>query len=243
MNTNGPMRDVWYLYYHSAPLSFMLSILLFCLILNGCATPKPIGQAITDIDKGYTQNSKLMNQYKQLAENINKRYEYWGLYIGQRHLLNISLRTMLSDVKDDEVETTIKLLGADLENEIYTSELIKLVNELRVGNLKKEIIKVPVEDTGSADTKDIVVFEAGNQDNDTNKIIARMPDIVAACTRQAPKTFNIKKWDISAFDNYHKDVAYLQNINKHIKNYLDIDVTVKAEDIDEISEAIRQLQQ
>ena len=238
MRTHGSVYYDWSM-LHKCVLKVGL---IFCvLVLTGCATPKPIKEAVGEIDKGYDQNLKLMNQYKQIAVNINKRYEFWAFYIGQRQLLDLSLRAILEDIEDDEVEIILKLLGADPNNEVYDSELIKLVNELRVEGLRAEMLLVP--STGA--NKE--VFKAGQPNNNTGEVVRRMPEIVGACSRQAPKTFDInaarEALGMNVFDTYHKNVAYLKEINRHIKNYLDIDITVKPEDVAEISKSIRQLQQ
>ena len=48
--------------------------------------------------------------------------------------------------------------------------------------------------------------------------------------------------DLSAFDHYTTNVAGLRRINSMIKQYLDIDVTVRREDVKELADAIKAVQ-
>src|SRR5207244_1152378 len=50
------------------------------------------------------------------------------------------------------------------------------------------------------------------------------------------------KNDVSGFADYKKTLAVLQRVNSTIEKYLDIDVTIKASDVNEIAKAIKQLQ-
>jgi hypothetical protein len=44
-----------------------------------------------------------------------------------------------------------------------------------------------------------------------------------------------------AFDTYHKNLAILLQVNRTVQQYLNVDVTVKGEDVQSIAAAIKEL--
>ena len=49
----------------------------------------------------------------------------------------------------------------------------------------------------------------------------------------------VRPLDTSAYDDYRTNIAALRRINATVKEYLDIDVTVKPEDIRQLAEAVK----
>lgn len=202
-------------------------IAIFLFVFAGCATPPEIKQALVDMDKGYVENLQMMQQYRQLVNNIHERHQYWFQYIQQRLLLDLALRSMTQDYWGNDsakVDATADLLGAPL---------VKVVNELRLAGLKPQY--------GSDGA---VKFEAGNTGNTAGKIVGRLPEVVNLVTKKVDENYRkIVTGQMSHFDSYRTNVEALRQINATIKRYLDIDVTIAPEDISEIAGAIRQLQQ
>ena len=202
-------------------------IALFLFVFAGCATPPEIKQALVDMDKGYVENLQMMQQYRQLVNNIHERYQYWFRYTRQRLLLDLALRSMTQDYSGNDsakVDDTAHLLGAPI---------VKIVNELRLLGLKPQ--------HGSDGS---VKFEAGNPGNTAGKIVERLPEVVNLVTEKVDEDYKkIVTGQMSHFDSYRTNVGALRQINATIKLYLDIDVTIAPNDISEIAGAIRQLQQ
>jgi hypothetical protein len=238
----NPDRNALTLERRFAMIRKRTSLIVFCLFaLAGCATPAPIKEAVVDIDKGYAQNLTIMQQYRQLVVKFQERHRYWYLYVRQRLLLDLALRSTTQDywrskiemvdgeevglTKEEYVDTTAKILGDDLR---------KVVNELRLRGLAAQ----------KGSYKQGIMFEAGKPNNTTGKIVARLPEIVNLVTEKADKNYKgIVTGKTSHFDTYLTNVSALRQINATIKRYLDIDVTVAPEDLSEIANSIRQLQQ
>lgn len=202
-------------------------IALCLLALAGCATPPPVKQALVDLDRGYGENLRLMQQYRQLVLNVHERHHYWYRYVRQRLLLDLALKSMTQDhwrgdaMKADD---TAKLLG---------DGLLKVVNELRLPGLAEQ-----------KGTEGNLKFAAGKPDNTAGKIVERMPEIVNRVKEKVDKDYEkIATGDMGQFDDYLTNVSALRQINASIKRYLDIDVTIAPKDVSEIANSIRKLRE
>lgn len=211
-------------------------IALFLFAFAGCATPPEVKQALVDMDDGYVENLQMMQQYRQLVNNIHERHRYRFQYTKHHLLLDLALQSMTQDywrpltrdgetlTKEEYVDVTAKKLGVPL---------VKVVNELRLVRLKSH--------QGSDGT---LKFEAGKPGNTVGKIVVRLPEVVNLVTEKVDEDYKkIVTGEMSHFDSYRTNVGALRQINATIKRYLDIDVTIAPEDISEIASAIRQLQQ
>lgn len=211
-------------------------IALFLFVFAGCATPPEVKQALVDMDKGYVENLQMMQQYRQLVNNIHERHQYWFQYTRQRLLLDLALRSMTQDywrpltydgetlTKGEYVDVTANQLG---------DPLVKIVNDLRLKGLNPQ-----------HDSDGKVKFEAGKLDNTTGAIVKRLPEVVNLVTEKVDEDYKkIVTGEMKHFDSYRTNVGALRQINATIKRHLDIDVTISPEDISEIAGAIRQLQQ
>jgi hypothetical protein len=84
-------------------------------------------------------------------------------------------------------------------------------------------------------------FQAGT--NEMTHLIQGLPALIRAVTKRASDEYDqTVKLDLRPYAKYEKDVQALRQINAVIKQYLDIDVTVRQEDIKEIADSIRGLQ-
>jgi hypothetical protein len=201
---------------------------VFLGLVLGCATPVEVKQALVSIDDGYAENLKLMAQYRELVENINTRHEYWSRYIRERLMLNTVLLWATNNPRptgelpdEDHAEVVGEILG---------SELVALVNEIRLEGLPSR--KNPDGD---------VIFEVGR--SDINQIIYTLPRIIREVDKKVEADYKeATQIDFTAFEDYRKNVTALRQINAMIKRYVDIDITIKPEDFQEIADAIRALQ-
>jgi hypothetical protein len=205
------------------------NVIAVCLFaLTGCVTPPAIKQALVDLDKGYTENLTMMQQYRQLFQNIKERHHYWSRYVKQRLTLDLALRSITQDSWGGDaarVDDGAKQLGEKLQSE---------VNLLRLPGLAEQ---------KGADGS--VKFKAGDSANTAGKIVEHLPKIVNLIVEKVEEDYNAKgnTGDTNPFDVYRNNVSALHQINATIKRYLDIDVTVAPEDVSDIAKAIRQLQQ
>jgi hypothetical protein len=202
-------------------------IALGLFALAGCATPAPVKQALVDLDQGYGENLRLMQQYRQLVQNVNERHRYWHRYTQQRLLLDLALKSMTQDYwrgDAEKADDTAQRLGDPLR---------KVVNELRLPGLP--------EQKGADGT---MKFEAGKPGNTAGRMVERMPEIVNRVTDKVDADYQmVVGGDLSQYDVYLANVSALRQMNATIKRYLDIDVTIAPKDLSEIANSIRKLQQ
>ncbi len=201
--------------------------LILLASLAACVTPPVVKQAVVDLDGGYAENLKMMQQYRQLVAKVNERQRYWYLYVRQRLLLDLALRSITQDHwagDGQRVDVTATFLGDDLRG---------VVNDLRLEGLAAQ--------RGSAGS---VQFAAGKPSNSPTRIVERLPEIVNRVTAKAQQDYRqVVTGDTSHFTAYLTNVAALQQVNAAVKRYLDIDVTIAPKDVAEIATAIRQLQE
>jgi len=201
-------------------------IVALSLVCIGCATPPEVKQALIDKDQAYVENQRLMEQYRELVNNVTQRHQHWYRYVQTRLKLNLALQwattnPKLTDVGDADV--------AKDDAELLGDEVIALINEIRLKNLPER--KGP---TGQ------VVFQAGT--GDMSNLLQKLPELISrveqrvATDSQASSTV-----DLTAFDEYRTNVEALRRINAIIKQYLDIDVTLPRSEVQSIAEAVRAL--
>jgi hypothetical protein len=167
------------------------TLIIFCLFaFAGCATPAPVKQALVDLDQGYGENLRLMQQYRQLVQNVNERHHYWHRYTQQRLLLDLALKSMTQDAWRGDAEK------ADITAERLTVPLRKIVNELRLPGLP--------EQKGADGT---IKFEAGKPGNTAGRIVERLPEIVNRVTDKVDMDYReAVKGDLGQYDVYLANV-------------------------------------
>lgn len=195
------------------------------LASTGCKTPPEVKQALSSLDEGYAANARLMAQYKQLGDSFRERQMKWNLYVKNRAKLDLALRWATTDPQNpgapqaDYVDESRAQLG---------DETVALVNRFRLNNLK--------EQNGKSNQ---VVFQAGT--NSMDSLIGGIPALAHAVARQSASEQASLKSNPGAFDDYAARVAALRRINQAISTYLNIDVTVRPEDVHDIATSARAL--
>lgn len=201
----------------------LVALSLACL---GCATPPEVKQAVIAKDQAYTENQRLMEQYRELVTNVTERHHQWYRHVQTRLKLNLALQwattnPKLTDVADAELaKDDAELLGA---------EVIALINDIRLKNLPER--KGP---DGQ------VVFQAGT--GDMSNLLQKLPELTGRIAQRIEKDAQVSaNVDLTAFDQYRNNVGALRRINAIIKQYLDIDVTVSRDEVQSLAEAVRTL--
>ena len=173
----------------------------------------------------------MMRQYRALVVQTNERYELWARYVRSRALLNIAIQWTTTDpVANKTSEEATKQI--ELENAELGTEVVERINRVRLKGLPPRA------------ASDGVVFKA-NEKGTMTGVIEALPGLVNAVNRRVGEKMKEEKElganALNEYDTYATNVSALQQINATIKTYLDIDVTVKQQDFNEIAEAIRGL--
>jgi hypothetical protein len=201
--------------------------LLLCLypaLLIGCATPVEIKQALAAKDQHYAENVRMAEQYRQLAGQVNARFQHWYRYVTTRHLLNLALAWAATDSRRSNVSDQEY---AGVAAELMGAEVRGLVNDIRLQGLPAR--------TGPDGQ---VLFAAGK--GDTTGIIKKIPTLLAAVGRQVDLDYQrFTRIDLSPFEDYRTNVEVLRRLHSMVKGYLDIDMTVRRDDVKEIAEALK----
>jgi hypothetical protein len=195
------------------------------LAVSGCKTPPEVKSALASLDDGYAANARLMAQYKQLGDSFREREIKWNLYINNRQKLDLAL---LWATRDAESAKAPQGEYVDEAHAQLGDELVGLVNQFRLNGLKPQNGK-------SGQT----VFQPGT--NTMDALIGAIPAFAhAAATKSAAEQPSSKN-PSGAFDDYAARVAALRRINQAISTYLNIDETVRPEDVHDIATSVRSL--
>lgn len=196
------------------------------LVFTGCVTPPEVKQALIAKDQAYLESQRLMEEYRELVQNITSRHHHWYRYVQTRLKLNLALQwattnPTLTDVGDaDLANDDADLLGPDV---------IALINDIRLKNLPER--KGP---TGQ------VVFHAGT--GEMNNLLQKLPELIGRVEQRVAKDSEASSpVDVAAFDQYRTNVEAVRRINAVVKQYLDIDVTLSRNEVQSLAEAVRTL--
>ena len=203
--------------------TILVALSLVCL---GCATPPEVKQALIAKDQAYTENQRLMEQYRELVSQVTQRHQQWYRYVQTRLKLNLALQWATTN-------PTVTGAGeADLakdDAELLGPEVIALINDIRLNNLPER--KGP---NGQ------LIFSAGA--GDMNNLLQKLPDLVGRVERRVAKDSQVpSNVDLTAFDHYRANVEALRRINAVIKQYLDIDVTLSRDEVQSLADELRTL--
>lgn len=203
--------------------TILVALSLVCL---GCATPPEVKQALIAKDQAYTENQRLMEQYRELVSQVTQRHQQWYRYVQTRLKLNLALQWATTN-------PTVTGAGeADLakdDAELLGPEVIALINDIRLKNLPER--KGP---NGQ------LIFSAGAED--MNNLLQKLPDLVGRVERRVAKDSQVpSNVDLTAFDHYRANVEALRRINAVIKQYLDIDVTLSRDEVQSLADELRTL--
>lgn len=199
------------------------SILIFAS-LTACTTPPEVKQALAAKDQAYTENEQLMQQYRELVGNINRRHVQWYRYVQTRLKLDLALQWATTNPRMIDIpDATI----ADADAEVLGPEVLTVINAMRLKSLpeRRGANGQPVFLAGSGDMAHLI--------QQIPELVARIEQRVAADSK-APQNV-----DLTAFDQYRNNVEALRRINGIIKQYLDIDVTLSRNDTQSLAEALR----
>ena len=200
------------------------------VLLGGCATPAPVKEALSSLDEAYADNAGLMRQYKEVVVQTNERYHLWNRYVQSRGLMNLAVKwstTTPAAVTKEAVDAEAKQLG---------EALVKLVNDVRMTGLP------------AADGTQGEVFKQGGKDEKGQ--VKTIAGVIEALPRMASivnlrldtlASERVKSNDLTPFDDYQTNLAALRQINTTVKTYLDIDVTIKPDDLKALVQSIRDL--
>jgi hypothetical protein len=224
------------------------TLLLLLLTATGCATPPEIKQALIAKDQAYANNARLMEIHRGLLVNIDTRYWYWYRYAKKLALLNAALKWTTTNPlpsagasEEKYLATYVRELVAketkdkeptskDIFESAKSDPLIRLINKLRLNGL-------PERKSGDGDP----VFAAGHAD--MKQLIQAIPELIDVIQKKIEAEFKeaSKATDYQPFDEYQSNLAGLRRINAIVEQYLDIDVTVKPEDLKQLIDTAKQL--
>jgi hypothetical protein len=224
------------------------TLLLLLLLATGCTTPPEIKQALIAKDQAYANNARLMEIHRGLLVNIDTRYWYWYRYAKKLALLNAALKWTTTyplpptEASDDAFLSTYlrELVAKETRGKEPTSKeifesaksdpLIRLINKLRLNGL-------PERKTSDG----AVAFTAGH--GDMKKLVQAIPELIDVIQKKVEAEFKEanKATDYKPFDDYQTNLAGLRRINAIVEQYLDIDVTIKPEDLKQLVDTAKQL--
>jgi hypothetical protein len=203
-------------------------LILMACMLTGCATPPTVKEALVSVDQAYVDNAKLIDQYQVLVSQINERYEKWFRVVKNRALLGLALNWATTDPVANESDAT-KAKTVDEVVDQLGPALVKIVNEFRLAGLPPQ---VGIKHSG---------FRSGAAS--TSQIIVGLPKLVHAIEDRNAEVYEaVVDNNMDGFAAYKKNLAVLARANSTAKRYLDIDVTIKPEDVNEIVKGLKQLQ-
>lgn len=202
--------------------------LLLCLLSgSGCATPPEVKQALVSKDQAYQQNAQLMEQYRELLENVNDRFAHWQRLIEPRLKLSLALKWATTDPFPADVAEKQQLRAEEAAKQLGP-DVVKLINDIRLAELPMR-----------SGPNNQPIFTKGK--GAMSGIVQALPGLVALIDASVEKSYQamVRPLDTGAYDDYRTNIAALRRINATVKEYLDIDVTVKPEDIRELAEAVK----
>lgn len=225
--------------------SFYVAAVIMLVLPIGCTTPPEIKEALVTKDLAYVENARLMNIHRELLVTVDERFWHWYRYAKQVALLDEALKWTADDpdppdtlvdrlikegISPDKAREEARLRHIAQTKLVLGDRLLKVINHMRLKDLPER------KDKGGT-----VVFEKGQED--MNGLVQAIPDLVSAINKSIASEYQEenKAADYSAFDDYQTNLAGLRRINGMIKRYLDIDVTVKREDIQQLSESVNAL--
>lgn len=201
---------------------------IVCLWLTACATPGGVASSLDLLDDAYKDNARLMRQYRQLVIALNERYALWYGYVSRRSLLDTALLWITTDPVAADSPDMASARAGITRDAILGPDLVAVVNELRLSGLPARA----VDGTN--------VFEPGRGDMTT--LIQNLPRLVAEIDKRvASQTRDRFSFDYDGFDAYATNVQAMRQVNDVLRAYLKLDVGIGRDDIDEISDALREL--
>ena len=202
-------------------------IVLVLGLLTGCATPPEVKEALRAKDQAYSENVQLMDQYRELLENVDARFEYWHRLIETRLKLSLALKWATTDPGANDPAEKQQLLADEVATQLGP-DVVKLVNKVRLA-------KLPAR--SGASTPDL--FRKG--EGTMTGVIQALPALAATIgtTVAADYRKTVKPLDAGAYNDYRTNVAALRRLNGTVRDYLEVDVTTDPRNVAELAEALR----
>lgn len=227
-------------------LSTRFTLILAVSLLVGCATPPEVKQALVNKDQAYAENKRLMEQYRELVMNINERHGQWNRFLKNSLLMDLALKWATTNPKPEAgavyVDISKKLIVGASETDSPSDaetrrlklgeDILTAINKIRLKGLPER-----------KDKEGKITFQEGGVRNTMDHLVEELPSLVAAIVEKvdADQEAFAQTIDMSPFDDYQTNLASLRRVNQVIRNYLEIDVTVKSEDVQELAEGVRSL--
>jgi hypothetical protein len=203
-------------------------IFLFAAVVaGGCATPPEVKQAVANEDAAYSNNLKLMQQYQHIEQQIESRRQLWYQYVETRDKFNLALEWIVSDPQPKAAVSDP--VYVDVVLDALGDELVGEVNKYRFGGLAAR----PGSKVGSG-------FGAGDGKHNMTELVSEVPKLVRLARAKATAELTQISIDPKPFQDYAVNVASLQQINAMVQRYLNTDVTVSSQDVQDIADAIKQ---
>lgn len=222
------------------------TLILAVSLLVGCATPVEVKQSLGNKDQAYAENKRLMEQYRELVMNINERYGHWNRFLKNSLLMDLALKWATTNPNPASdamyVDISKKLIVGVSETDPPSEDEVR---RLKLGEgILTAINKIRLK--GLPERKDKegkIIFQEGGASNTMDHLVEELPSLVATIEKKidADQEAFTQAIDMSPFDDYQTNLAALRRINQVIRNYLEIDVTVKSEDVQELAEGVRSL--
>lgn len=211
-------------------VSLRVSLIILVLgLLPGCATPPEVKEALRTKDQAYSDNVLLMNQYRELLENVDTRFEYWQRLIESRLKLSLALKWATTDPGASDPMEKQQLLADEVAKQLGP-DVMKLVNKIRLATLPAR---------SGASTPDL--FRKGN--GTMTGVIQALPVLAATIDESVAADYHetVKPLDATAYDDYRTNVAALRRLNGAVREYLEVDLTTDRRNVAELAEALRGL--
>jgi hypothetical protein len=207
-------------------------LVLFLCCLPACVTPPEVKQALAAKEQAYNDNAALMQQYEMLVRNINDRTLYWSRFLKTREYLDLVLKLAtaekLDPAKTDLYRRTIRG-GVILSEREKAGETLTPIetSRLQLGDKMMDRLQG-------------VRLDPAKPGQDMNNLLRALPGLVTLAEDMAAADASIVagQIDYGAFEDYRTNVAALRRINTMIKQYLDIDVTVKSADAQQLADVL-----
>ena len=209
---------------------FVGSLLLLCMILPACTTPPEIKQAVVAKDVRLRRKPRVDEPYIVNSSRVSipdigtgtAMQRNWPCSIKRSKWATTDPEPPSGQTKENHASMVLlSLLGMNRQRSRQTGSA--------PGRHRSHALARP---SGTKGQGRRVVFEKGH--SDMNALVQGVPELIDAIQKKVEAEYaeDMKAADYSAFDDYQTNLAALRRVNGMIKRYLDIDVTVRHDDID-----------
>ena len=203
------------------------AIAILLAVVAGCATPPEIKEALRAKDHAYSDNAQLMDQYRQLLQNVDTRFEYWQRLIETRLKLSLALKWATTDPGAKDPPAKQQILAEEVAKQLGP-EVVKVVNTVR-------LVALPAR----SGTTNQELFRKGS--GTMSSVIQALPALTATIDDSVAADYHktVPALDVSAYEDYRTNIAALRRLNGTVQQYMNIDVTASNHDVKELAETLR----